>query len=397
MNRVVRIKDISSSIGSGITPLRSNDKYWNNGTIPWLKTGELGEHKIFDTNEKITTFALENTGLKIFPVNTLSIALYGEGKTRGKVSILKKEMTTNQACCNVVIDKTKADYNFVYYLLKTKYNQLRNLSSGIRKNLNADYIKELEILLPDDISVQQKIASVLSALDNKIELNNQINSELEKTAKTIYDYWFVQFDFPDENGRPYKSNGGKMVWNEELKREIPEGWESIKIGTILSKNNKKKKIPKSKIQLDGKIPIIDQSTEFIAGFTNDIDSIIESATPKIIFGDHTRILKFINFDFAQGADGTQLLFSKNNRMPQHLLYQALNQIDLSNYGYARHFKFLKEFNIVLPNENIAIRYDLIAKNFYDIIKVNIFQNLELSKLRDWLLPMLMNGQVKVMI
>ena len=395
MNRIFKLKDISSLIGSGITPSRSNKDFWIGGIIPWLKTGQLGEHKIYETSEKITKVALEKTGIKIFPVNTLSIALYGEGKTRGNVSILKSEMTTNQACCNVVIDKTKADYEFVYYLLKTKYNQLRNLSSGIRKNLNADYIKELEISLPESITTQQKIASVLSSLDSKIELNNRINAELEAMAKTLYDYWFVQFDFPDKKGKPYKSSGGKMVWNEELKREIPEGWVFVTVETLLSKEIATKKIPSSEVLSKGKIPIIDQSTDYIAGFTNDEYSIIKTDEPRIVFGDHTRILKLINFDFARGADGTQVLLSNNKRMPQHLFYQSLLRIDLSNYGYARHFKFLKDFKILLPDEFTAQRFDKTVESCYNMIRQTIFQNQKLSELRDWLLPMLMNGQVRV--
>ena len=86
-----------------------------------------------------------------------------------------------------------------------------------------DSYYNLDILLPK-LEIQKKVASVLSALDSKIELNNRINAELEAMAKTLYDYWFVQFDFPDKNGKPYKTSGGKMVWNEELKREIPDGW-----------------------------------------------------------------------------------------------------------------------------------------------------------------------------
>ena len=192
----------------------------------------MGEHRIYDTSEKISQIAIDETSIKLFPVNTLAIAMYGEGKTRGNVSILKKAMTTNQACCNVVINKGKADYEFVYYYLKTQYHQLRSLSSGVRKNLNSNDIKEFEIKLPESISNQRNIASVLSALDSKIELNNRINAELEAMAKTLYDYWFVQFDFPDKNGKPYKTNGGKMVWNDELKREIPEGWKVKSLAEI---------------------------------------------------------------------------------------------------------------------------------------------------------------------
>ncbi|MFM6220932.1 MAG: restriction endonuclease subunit S, partial [Dolichospermum sp.] len=200
----VKLEKISKSISSGITPLRSNLEYWDDGNIPWLKTEQLGEKYIYDTSEKITDYALENTTIKLNPINTLCIAMYGEGRTRGNISILKSIMTTNQACCNIVIDEDKADYEYIYYYLKTQYHQLRSLSSGVRKNLNSNDIKNFEIRLPKDIITQKKIAAILSSLDDKIELNNRINSELENLAKTIYDYWFVQFDFPDENGKPYK-------------------------------------------------------------------------------------------------------------------------------------------------------------------------------------------------
>lgn len=196
----VALKKISVNISSGITPLRSNKNYWNNGTIRWLKTAELGLKYVYDTGEKITLNALEKTTIKLNPINSLSIAMYGEGRTRGQVSILKSKMTTNQACCNINIDIEQADYEYVYYYLTTQYYQLRNLSSGVRKNLNSNDIKNFEVRLPDTISEQKKIAAVLSALDTKIELNNRINFELESMAKLIYDYWFVQFDFPNRGG-----------------------------------------------------------------------------------------------------------------------------------------------------------------------------------------------------
>lgn len=219
-----KLGEIASFIGSGMTPLRSNENYWNSKDYPWLKTEQLGEYQIFDTNEYISKVALEETNLKLFPKNTLSVAMYGEGKTRGNVSILAEQMTTNQACCNIIVDNKFANYKFVYYWLKNSYYKLRSLSSGIRNNLNSEDIKKFEINLPS-LPTQQKIAAVLSSLDDKIALNKKINAKLEAMAKRLYDYWFVQFDYPDKNGKPYKTSGGKMVWNEVLKREIPEGWE----------------------------------------------------------------------------------------------------------------------------------------------------------------------------
>jgi type I restriction enzyme S subunit len=284
---------------------------------------------------------------------------------------------------------------YIFYLLKSlRLNEYKR-GSGV-PTMNRNHLHPIKIQASKDIQTQQKIASVLSALDDKIALNNKIKAALEAMAKTLYDYWFVQFDFPNEDGKPYKSSGGEMVYNEVLKREIPEGWEVKKIDALLQKENGQIKIPSSEYLEKGEIPIIYQSTEFIAGYTNNRESLIlGSKEPRVVFGDHTRILKFVNFDFSRGADGTQVLLSNNYRMPQHLFFYALKTIDLSNYGYARHFKFLKDNTIVLPEKNLSERFESIVSVNYKKIRDNIFQNQELASLRDWLLPMLMNGQVTV--
>jgi type I restriction enzyme S subunit len=136
-------------------------------------------------------------------------------------------------------DENKLDGRFLHYFLCTKqsktYFENNTGGSGQRYSLSLDCIKSIPLNLPD-LPTQQKIAAVLSALDAKIELNQRINAELESMAKTLYDYWFVQFDFPNEKGKPYKSAGGKMVWNEELKREIPLGWDVTELGNYIKIN-----------------------------------------------------------------------------------------------------------------------------------------------------------------
>jgi len=295
--------------------------------------------------------------------------------------------------------KFKKEINPIYisYLFRTNYGQKKLLSFKNHVGVPAlaqatTNFKQLRIYIHNLID-QQRIASVLSSLDDKIGLNNRINAELEAMAKTLYDYWFVQFDFPNANGKPYKSSGGKMVYNEDLKREIPEGWEVGKIVDWIVSPKNTKKIHSTNYLIKGDIPIIDQSTNYIAGYTNDTEGIIEvKDRPAIVFGDHTRILKLINFDFARGADGTQIIFSKED-FSQYLLYYQLLDIDLSNYGYARHYKFLKEKMIIIPKSNQTFLFDDKVKSIYSQIKHNIFENQHLASLRDWLLPMLMNGQV----
>ena len=121
---------------------------------------------------------------------------------------------------------------YIFYLLKTLGLNDRKSGSGV-PTMNRNHLHPLIIQAHKNLNDQLKIALVLSSLDSKIELNNRINAELEAMAKTLYDYWFVQSDFPTYEGKPYKSSGGKMVWNKELKREIPEGWEVNKVGDFL--------------------------------------------------------------------------------------------------------------------------------------------------------------------
>jgi type I restriction enzyme, S subunit len=372
-----------------------------------IKKGSLAKKIAMD---KLIAFKKKINGFEIVPYSAGPKFKNGDtllakitpclenGKT-AQVDILKTNEVAFGSSEFIVLRENAYSINdFIFYLAKSPVFRKRAIScmegtSG-RKRVNENALKLQEVLIPS-IKIQQRIAAVLSSLDAKIELNTHINAELEAMTKTLYDYWFVQFDFPDRNGKPYKSSGGKMVWNAELKREIPEGWDSITINQILTKERTTIKIQASDILQRGSIPVIDQSIDYIAGYTNDIESMIKTEVPRIIFGDHTRILKLINFDFARGADGTQVMLSDSIRMPQYLFFYTLLKIDLSNYGYARHYKFLKDHRIILPDDKIAKTFNDLAHNYYELIKRNIFENRALSELRDWLLPMLINGQVKV--
>jgi type I restriction enzyme S subunit len=246
------------------------------------------------------------------------------------------------------------------------------------------------------IETQSQIASVLSSLDSKIELNNRINAELEAMAKTIYDYWFVQFDFPDKNGKPYKSFGGKMVWNEELKREVPEGWEVKSLANLLLRySDKSEKVESKHILSQGKYPVISQDNgSFISGYTNK-DNPIEDV-PVIVFGDHSCTLRYIDFPFFRGADGTQILCFQDEMML--FMFQAIQDVlhQLPGYGkYERHYKYLKDVSIVIPSMESLKLFKNINKPIFDRISNSRFENEELTSLRDYLLPMLMNGQVRV--
>lgn len=391
-----RLIDISKNISSGITPLRSNDEFWTDGTIPWLKTEQLGEKYIFDTNEYITEKALQEANVKIFPENTLSIAMYGEGKTRGNVSILKRPMATNQACCNIELDEEKVSSEYVYYFLKTQYENLRGLSSGIRKNLNTNDIKNFVVRLPENLKTQQSIAAVLSTLDKKIALNKQINARLEEMAKTLYDYWFVQFDFPDANGKPYKSSGGEMVLDETLKREIPKGWEVKSLGDW-AEIRKGTLITEKTANTNGDIKVISAGVDF--SYYHDVANRPKNTITISASGANAG---FVNFwrepifacdctTITNSVIGRTLYILNFLKIVQDFIYQQARG-SAQPHVYPKDIEGLK---IIVPPDSLLKNFSEFVDNWNLKIANNEKQNHQLTQLRDFLLPMLMNGQVSV--
>ena len=395
------IKDISLEIGSGITPLRSNELYWNSPDIPWIKTEQLGQYRIFDSTEYISNFALEDTNIRLWSPHTVSVAMYGEGKTRGNASILMIETTTNQACCNIKVNDALADYRFLYYWLKNNYENLRTLSAGVRNNLNADDIKSFpfpENSLPE----QEKIADILSVVDDKIELNSKICSELETMEKTLYGYWFMQFDFPDENGKPYRTSGGEMEWNEQLKREIPKGWEVTNIGKITA-NFDSRRIPLSQNErnsMKGDIPYYGATgvMDYVDRFIFDGQYVLIAEDGSVMDSDGYPIVQMIwgkawvnnHAHVLEGHNGysNELLYFVLKDIPvikimTGSIQKKINQDNLNNYKIPQ-----------IPHK-IANRFTSILKPIFSKLRAVEIENSELTKLRDWLLPMLMNGQARV--
>ena len=411
-----KLGEIASFIGSGMTPLRSNENYWNSKDYPWLKTEQLGEYQIFDTNEYISKVALEETNLKLFPKNTLSVAMYGEGKTRGNVSILAEQMTTNQACCNIIVDNKFANYKFVYYWLKNSYYKLRSLSSGIRNNLNSEDIKKFEINLPS-LPTQQKIAAVLSSLDDKIALNKKINARLEAMAKRLYDYWFVQFDFPNEEGKPYKSSGGKMVWNEVLKRKIPEGWEVKSVSDVIEPIERGISYTSDNIIDDNGIPMLnlacyDKQGEYRFGefkfFSGNIFNKVYPFEMFIACTDMTQNADIIGRPIFAPTEYNEYVYSMDlakitpKLISKMYLYYTLRTDFYHKYikpfasgTNVKHLNIngIERYPIPIPKKDIQDKYEELIITIKEKQQENLKEIQKLTKLRDRLLPLLMNGQV----
>ena len=284
------------------------------------------------------------------------------------------------------------DIDYLYYFLKSdlfqktiKYNNI----GAVQKALTIDFLKTVKITLPS-LDNQIKLISVLKLIDKKLKINNQINQELEAMAKTLYDYWFVQFDFPDKNGKPYKSSGGKMVYHPELKREIPEGWGVEKLSHFLTIKNGKdhKHLQDGKFAVYGSGGIMRMVTDYLY------------SGESILFprkGTLNNVM-YVNEKF--WTVDTMFYSEVNKNNSALYVFYSVKDIDFNKLNTGTGVpsmtsSILYDLNIIVPEENILEKFNTIVKQNYETIKLNSIQNQELTQLRDWLLPMLMNGQVKV--
>ncbi|RAP32660.1 restriction endonuclease subunit S [Candidatus Marinamargulisbacteria bacterium SCGC AAA071-K20] len=316
----------------------------------------------------------------------------------------------------VLRPKKNIDSNYLYYLARSPAFRKKAINcmegtSG-RKRVNERVLKLQVFPIPDQTS-QKSISNMLFSIDSKIELNNKINTELAAMAKLIYDFWFVQFDFPDENGNPYKSSGGKMVWNAQVKREIPEGWEIGILADLFSFNTSltlKKGIVASYIDMNalptsGFMTKNTQKKEFNGGvkFKNG-DLIIARITPCLENGKTGLITLLENNEIGFGSTefislrGKELVLSGFasclSRSELFRKYAIANmtgtsgrkRVDASN---------LSLFPISIPSKSLLIKFEKILESNFIKMTVNTKENQQLSELRDWLLPMLMNGQVTI--
>ena len=399
---------------SGATPLSTEASYYENGTIPWINSGELASPYIYNTTNFISQVGFENSSTEIYPIDTVLVAMYGA--TAGKASLLKMEACTNQAICAILPNK---DYSsaFLKYSIDTLYDHLVGLSSGsARDNLSQAELKKLKLIMPPTKDEQNKLVSILASIDRKIELNRAINQNLEAMAKQLYDYWFVQFDFPDENGRPYKSNGGEMVWNKKLKREIPKGWNVLKLGERCSFNKRTSSgyFNHSILYLD--TSNITNNTIDELQFLNPSSDIIPSRARRLVQeGDivystvrpnlkHFGII--MNPDYNMVVSTGFAVITANWSAYRYFIYQFLIQVatieNLSTIAQSAVSAYpsintsdIENLDLVVPPDSMIEEYAKISCRLYLQIDTNYKEIKSLTKQRDELLPLLMNGQVSV--
>ena len=305
-------------------------------------------------------------------------------------------------------DESKVTNQFLYYFLQT--NPFITTNGSTIKRLYNDNLRDTKIPNVPSIQQQNQITDVLGTLDKKIQINNQINQELEAMAKTLYDYWFVQFDFPDQNGNPYKSSGGKMVYNPELKREIPEGWGVEKLSSILEIGRETinpMKTPKEEFKYYS-IPEYDVSGSFSYELGETIKSnkfLVEKS--DLLVSKLNPWFNRVVYNLEESAiSSTEFIVWKTiNRFEKNFLYQVATSEGFIEYctrfatGTSNSHKRVSPDIMVsfqIPFEKTYIqKFGEITDSIRTQVLQNNEQNQELIQLRDWLLPMLMNGQAKV--
>lgn len=294
----------------------------------------------------------------------------------------------------LVVDEDVVDFQYCYYLLIsdkiTNYLCGQNTNtSGSHKRIDPDNFLNIEIKLPK-MSIQRQVGKTLSALDRKIVLNKQINDNLEKMAKQLYDYWFVQFDFPNENGRPYKSSGGAMVWNEKLKREIPKEWDNCTLEYYLIIKNGRD----HKHLGNGIYPVYGSGGEI-----RKVDSFIYSGESILMprKGSLNNIM-YVNDAFWS----VDTMFYSEMKQPHcaKYVFYSIKDIDFTRWDSGTGVpsmtsSTLYSILLVKPDADSLAKFDEIITPLFLMIKKNEMQIVELTKQRDDLLPLLMNGQASV--
>jgi type I restriction enzyme S subunit len=374
-----------------------------------------------------TRYIKSSNKSKILTVGDIIIEISGGSPTQstGRAALVTTQLLNNAkipvVCsnfCRALRVKEGYDPKFVFYSLRNiykhdVYSNFEGKTTGI-KNLDLSSalksIPAISFERPD----QSHIASVLSAFDDKIEINNRIKAELEGMAKTLYDYWFVQFDFPDKNGKPYKTNGGKMVWDTELKRNIPDGWEVKKLGkeldTVLggTPSTRNKSFWENGVfnwlnsgEVAG-FPIVSSEMKITEeAIHSSATELLPKGTTLLSITRHLRpTILAIDACANQSVVGIKEKGEiKCNYIYPYLKNQIPKYLSLRTGAQQPHInkEIVDDSFIIFPQKNSDIlnKYNKITEPIYSQIINNALQNQQLGVLRDWLLPILMNGQLKV--
>ena len=374
--KIVSLGDICSQVYSGGTPKSTENLYYKDGNIPWLNTKEIHFNRIYNTERNITEVGLNNSSAKWVYPPAVVVAMYGA--TAGNIATIHIPLTTNQACCNLIVNHDKADYRFVYYYLKWKYKELSRLANGgAQQNLNVKLIKEFIIELPNK-EIQNKFANILSTIDDKIETNTAINKNLENMLQAVYQNRF--------SSEPQNMLAEICSYSKD---RLPVS--DLTVDDYYSTENM---LPqKAGATTAPNLPATSQVIKCHAG-----DVLVSNIRPYF---------KKILYCYRDcGCSNDVLCFTPKSQNMTMFLYATLYAdrfFDFMALG-AKGTKMprgggdkqqIMTHPIVLPSEKELDSFNSIAFPLMQNIYNNTSENARLSSLRDTLLPRLMSGEIDV--
>lgn len=388
---------------------RNDSKLFEHGTYPLVQTGEVKAANLYIRTHEACYNEFGLSQSVIWPENTLCITI---AANIAETALLGYPMCFPDSVVGFNAYPEESSELFMHYVFTYIRKAIQNSASGsIQDNINIEYLTGLRFKIPHK-TYQDKIADALSSLDKKIELNNRINSELEAMAKTLYNYWFVQFDFPDANGKPYKASGGKMVYDQTLKRDVPDEWEVTTVGkiaktelggtpsTAVDEYWNYADIPWLSSAETALFPITTSEQKITqAGLDNSAATLLLKGTVVISIVRYIRP-SILGIDAATNQSVVGIRECK--RLKSSFIYpyfcsEVPRLMGLRTGAQQPHINkgVIENSPIVIPSDRVLTDYYKVADPIFDKIMNLAFQNQELMQMRNWLLPMLMNGQVTV--
>lgn len=370
-----RLSELTNIVGGG-TPKTSISEYWN-GDIPWLSVVDfVGERKyVYDTEKSITNMGLENSSTKILKKGQIILSARG---TVGEIAVLGKDMAFNQSCYGLDA-KSPTTNEFLYYLIKANINQLKANSSGaVFDTIIRETFDHITVELPP-LEVQKRIVEILSALDDKIELNRQTNATLEAIAQAIFKEWFIDFNFPGATGEMVDSPLGP----------IPKGWKLGKLGDFVSitsgKGIQKNKLGRKGYPVLGANGIIGESDEYLLN------------KEAILTGRVGTLGTFQLVNEKAWVTDNVLILQPLNHKNFHYTYHWVQQIDFQNLNRGSTQPLITKRDLLdqallVPERVVIEGFDTTCRIFYSLINENEKQSISLQNIRNNLLPKLMEGE-----
>ena len=392
----IKISHFVDDMKNGGTPRRSVSKYWENGTIPWLKTGEINNSPILNNSEYITEEGLKKSSAKVLPINSVIMALYGKG-TAGRVGLLKFEATTNQACCAMICkDRIKSEY--LYYYLLSIQPQIELLANGsVQQNLSKEILADYDINVPKNYQDLKNIVWILKNIDQKIENNKSINKNLEEQIETIYNSFFVYYD---------------DFLKEDLEEceigLIPKEWSLLSLGDVTTKINEKVGSNDYKVFSAVNTGNLILSEEYFDKqvYSKSIEKYIVVKQKEFAYNparinigsigrndfgfDGCVSPVYVAFKVEEGYENFMNMYIKSNRFNQWVITLSSGSVRQTlNYN---DFSIIK---IAYPPKELINKFNTIYDSYCEVINYNksVINNLE--KIRDLLLPKLMSGEIDV--